>query len=148
MVRTIGLGSALVCLAFAVQVFAQSGPSRLAVAIGDTGAVVGGDDAAAALGEALAAALEDRDDLRISDAGHARYVVTASVTELTARDAGAEREVRIAVSVVVADRGGSVRAMLAGRAGARGEDTADVLAERAMLAAVRGALRPLGDTLR
>lgn len=148
MVRVVGLGSAFVCLVISVQVLAQSAPTRLPIAIGDTGAVVGGAPAAAALEEALEAALEDREDLRVSDASHARFVVTASVTELSERDSGAEREVRCAVSVVVADRGGSVRAMLAGRAGARGEDEAGVLAERALLAAVRGALRPLGGTLR
>lgn len=148
MVRVVGLGSAFVCLVFAVQVFAQTAPHRTAVAIGDTGAVVGGAPAAAALGQALELALTDRADLRVSDASHARFMVTASVTELSERDSGAEREVRCAVSVVVADRTGNVRAMLAGRAGARGEDAAGVLADRAMLAAVRGALRPLGDTLR
>lgn len=148
MIRFGALGSAFVCLVVSVEVLAQAGPSRLAVAIGDTGALVGGAPAAEALSEALEAALEDRADLRVADARHARFVVTASVTELTERDSGAEREVRCAVSVVVADRGGSVRAMLAGRAGARGEDDTDVLAERALFAAVRGALRPLGETLR
>ena len=55
-------------------------------------------------------------------------------------------EVRCEVSLVVADaRGGAVRAMLRGRAGARGGTDAARLQGNALRAAVRGALRPLAQ---
>jgi hypothetical protein len=128
------------------SVLGQGG--RLSVAVGDTGARVGGDLAAAALEEALHASIAARPDLREEGRpGRARYVVTGSVTELDARSTADGHEVRIAVSIIVADRGGSVRAMLAGRAGATGDDI-ERLTENALRAAVRSAIRPLGETLR
>ncbi len=53
-------------------------------------------------------------------------------------------EVRCEVSLVVTEaRGGSIRAMLRGRGGARGSGDAARLSNDALRAAVRGALRPL-----
>ncbi len=58
-------------------------------------------------------------------------------------------EVDCEVSLILADaRGGSVRVMLSGRAGARGGADGDGVERAAVGAAVRGALRPLPRTLR
>lgn len=121
----------------------------LAVAVGDTGTRVGGARVADALEAALHQAIA-RESGRLVEAGpgRARFVVTGSVTELEVREGEPEHEVRIAVSLIVADRGGSVRAMLSGRAGARGDGDPGALTEDALLAAVRSAMRPLGDSLR
>jgi hypothetical protein len=127
----------------------QRGAARLPVSVGDTGAVVGGSPVADALEVALHDAIAARPDLRDESLPRrARYVVTGSVTELHTEATSGGHEVRIAVSIVVADRGGSVRAMLAGRAGASGGDDPSRLTESAMRAAVRSAMRPLGATLR
>lgn len=128
---------------------AQRGSARVAVSVGDTGAMIGGTPVADALELALHDAIAARPDLR--DESHprrARYVVTGSVTELHSHATSGGHEVRIAVSIVVADRGGAVRAMLAGRAGASGGDDPTRLTENALRAAVRSAMRPLGATLR
>jgi hypothetical protein len=119
------------------------------VAVGDTGTRVGDARVADALADALHRAIA-RESGRLVESGpaSARFVLTASVTELEVRPGEPEHEVRIAVSVVVADRGGSVRAMLSGRAGARGDGDPAELTEDALLAAVRSAMRPLGDSLR
>ena len=121
-----------------------------AVLIGDSGAVVGGAPAAAALDDALHAALEAQPGVRVEGrVDHARYVLTGSIIEWQSRDLGDEHEVRCAVSIVVSDASGAVRAMLSGRAGARGEGNLDILRDRALFAATRSALRPLGtETLR
>lgn len=150
-----GLSSVIVLCSVLVGSSLAGGPApalgqrgRLTVAVGDTGARVGGDVAAAALEDALHATIAARADLREEERpGRARYVVTGSVTELRSRSTADGHEVHIAVSIVVADRGGSVRAMLAGRAGATGDDV-EQLTENALRAAVRSAIRPLGETLR
>lgn len=78
----------------------------------------------------------------------AEWVVRGSVTRLDRETVAGERHVRCEVSLVVAEaRGGSVRMMLQGRAGARGPEPTAHLERIALDAAVRGALRPLGRTL-
>ena len=118
------------------------------IVIEDTGAVVGGAPAAAALEGALHAALEGQPGFRVEGrASRARYVITGSVTEWTTRDVIDGHEFRCGVSIVVADAHGAVRAMLSGRAAARGEGDLGELSQRALLAATRSALRPLQDGL-
>jgi hypothetical protein len=145
-------------LAFTVAIFVSGGAitaemvsaqRATAVSIGDTGAAVGGPHAAAALDTALHAALATHPGVRVEGrVDHARYVVTGSIVEWSNRAIGADHEIRCGVSIIVTDAHGSVRAMLSGRAGARGEGNPDQLAERALLAATRSALRPLGAELR
>ncbi len=117
------------------------------VAVGETGALTSSPVAAGALREALVRELGRLPSLRVASAREARYVVRGSVTRLDRSPVGSEVQVRCEVSLIVADaRGGSIRLMLSGRAGARGSDA--VTLERAALdAAVRGALRPLPSTL-
>ncbi len=116
------------------------------VVIEDTGAAVGGALAAAALDGALHEALNAQPGLRLEGrASRARYVITGSIVEWSTRDVSDGHEFRCGVSIVVADSHGSVRAMLSGRAAARGEGDVGSLSSRALLAATRSALRPLAD---
>lgn len=127
-----------------------AGDAPPTIAIGETAAQVGGAAVAGALSTSIERAIEARRDVRLApDARRARWVVRGSVVRLERRSVADGLEVRCEVSLIVADaRGGSVRAMLAGRAGARGVDDPDRLAQAALDAAVRGALRPLGTQLR
>ncbi len=145
-------------LAFTVVLFVSGGAvtteivsaqRATAVSIGDSGAVVGGPDAAAALDTALHAALASHPGVRVEGrVDHARFVITGSITEWSNREVTDGHEIRCSVSLIVTDSHGAMRAMLSGRAGARGEGDADQLADRALLAATRSALRPLGVQLR
>lgn len=142
-----------VALALSLCVFwaaHAAGDAPPAIAVGEMAATAGGPRAATALESAIETELASRHDLRLApDARRARYVVRGSVVQLERRQVSDGLEVRCEVSLIVADaRGGSVRAMLSGRAGARGVDDADRLARAALEAAVRGALRPLGTQLR
>jgi hypothetical protein len=144
--RTFALvGSSVVVLVVLGHMALASAQRTTGVVIEGSGAVVGGADAAAALDGALHEALGEHPDVRIE--GHparARYRITGSIVEWTTRDVIDGHEFRCAVSIVVADAHGSVRAMLSGRAAARGEGDVTQLSERALLAATRSALRPLG----
>jgi hypothetical protein len=145
-------------LAFTVAVLVSGGAitaeivsaqRATAVSIGDSGAVVGGPGAAAALDTALHAALATHPGVRVEGrTSRARYVVTGSIVEWSNREVIDGHEIRCGVSIIVTDSRGSVLAMLSGRAGARGEGDPDQLADRALLAATRSALRPLGAQLR
>lgn len=118
------------------------------VVIEDTGAAVGGAPAAEALDGALHEALNAQPGLRIEGrASRARYVITGSIVEWDTREVVDGHEFRCGVSIVVADAHGNVRAMLSGRAAARGEGDLHQLTERALLAATRSAIRPLADGL-
>jgi len=118
------------------------------VVIQDTGAAVGGPSAAAALDGALHEALGAETGLRIEGRHErARYVITGSIVEWNTREVIDGHEFRCGVSIVVADSHGSVRAMLSGRAAARGEGDVGSLSSRALLAATRSALRPLAEGL-
>lgn len=118
------------------------------VVIEDTGAAVGGPNAAAALDGALHEALNAHPGLRIEGRpDRARFRITGSIVEWDTREVVDGHEFRCAVSIVVADARGSVRAMLSGRAAARGEGDLGSLSSRALLAATRSALRPLADGL-
>lgn len=141
------VGGLLLAVSVSVVCAAHAaGDAPPAIAVGEMAAPASAT--ADALGSAVASELASRRDLRLaSDARRARYVLRGSV-QLERRQVNDGIEVRVAVSLIVADRGGSVRAMLHGRAGARGIDDPDRLAEAALAAAVRGALRPLGSQLR
>lgn len=118
------------------------------VAIQDTGATIGGAPAAAALDGALHEALQSEAGLRIEGRpSRARYVITGSIVEWNTREVVDGHEFRCGVSIVVADSHGAVRAMLSGRAAARGEGDVSSLSSRALLAATRSALRPLATGL-
>ncbi len=128
------------------QLALASAQRTTGVAIEDTGAAVGGAHAAEALDGALHEALGTQPGLRLVEGrGTARYRITGSIVEWDSREVVDGHEFRCAVSIVVADQHGAVRAMLSGRAAARGEGDMGALSERALLAATRSALRPLAD---
>jgi len=140
--RSIGVALAMAVLCVAGPTAAERGPLR--VAVGETGATTGGPRMARALSAALARALDGRADVRLTGRRQAQLVVRGSVVRLERRHRARELEVRCEVSLIVADaRGGSIRAMLRGRAGARGGGDAAHLSDSALRAAVRSALRPL-----
>jgi hypothetical protein len=129
---------------------ALANPSRgPAVAVGETASRVPGA-AASSLGDALASEIGALGDLQLTDeAEDARFVVGGAITRFERRNVGADVEVRCTVSLFVREaRGGSVRVMLSGSAGARGARDQGRLGQVALRAAVRGALRPLSATLR
>ena len=105
------------------------------------------DGAGHGLAEAMRDELGRNPEVRVVAPQSAELVLRGSVTRLRRGVVDGQLEVRCEVSVVVSDaRGGSIRAMLTGRAGARGGEDADRLSRNALLAAVRGALRPLAST--
>jgi hypothetical protein len=135
-----------VILVATIHLALASAQRATGVVIEDCGAIVGGPVAAAALDDALHEALETQPGVRIEGrADHARYVVTGSIVEWDAREVVDGHEFLCGVSIVVADAHGAVRAMLSGRAAARGEGDLEALSSRALLAATRSALRPLGE---
>lgn len=140
---------ALVLLSSVLFTAHAAGDAPPTIAVGETAAREGGPEIAGALGDALSTEIAARRDIRLAaDARRARWVVRGSVVQLQEREVADGIEVRCEVSLIVADARGSVRAMLQGRAGARGIDDPDRLARAALRAAVRGALRPLGTQLR
>ncbi|MEQ8453116.1 MAG: hypothetical protein RLO52_20760 [Sandaracinaceae bacterium] len=138
----------------AMAIFCASSPghaqrrgraSAVRVAVGETAGSEGDAQQAAALAGAISAALDHAPDVRLTSARRAQLVVRGSVVRLERTRVAEGFEVRCEVSLIVADaRGGSVRAMLRGRAGARGGQDVARLRANALQAAVRGALRPLG----
>ena len=141
----LGVACAVTALCAPTDSFAQRRGRRqniVRVALGEMGA------SRPAMAAALTGAVEDelrqRDDVTLAPTGRAELVLRGSVVRMERHRVGQDLEVRCEVSVIVADaRGGSIRAMLRGRAGARGRD-ARRLSDNALRAAVRGALRPLG----
>lgn len=118
-----------------------------AVAVGDTAAPSNDARTAGALHDALAHELPLASHVRLATGHDARWVVRGAVTQLSRDEVADGLEVHCAVSLIVADaRGGTVRVLLHGHASARGDD-GDALAELALHAAVRSALRPLGGAL-
>jgi hypothetical protein len=150
-VQRIAVGTGACALVFALFCTARPSAAQrlqaLSVAVGETAALA----EAAALGPelrvALAEELSQNPDLRLAPLQAASVVVRGSITRLERTSSGSHGQVRCEVSLIVADRrGGSVRAMVSGRASAQG--TLGRALDRAVIrAAVRGALRPLGRTL-
>ncbi len=120
--------------------------AQTAIAIGDFAPIGGQPGSDNELELAIRSALATHPSVTVStDRTRARFIVTGSVVELSHRFvAQGEREVRCRVSIVVADaRGGSVRAMLEGRAGVRGGGTEDAMRRSAVRGAVASALRSI-----
>lgn len=145
-------GSSVLALVMSWSVLCAAravGDAPPAIAVGEMATQAGDQLSADALGDALSRALSGRDDVRLAvDAARARYVLRGSIVRLTQRDLQDGLEVRCEVSLVVSDaRGGAIRALLSGRAGARGTNDVARLSQAALEGAVRGALRPLGERL-
>jgi hypothetical protein len=118
------------------------------IAVGATGTTIASSNADRDLRNALTDELSTLGGVRVAPEHEARWVVRGSVTRLDRRVVGHAVEVQCEVSLLVADRrGGSVRMMLNGRAGARGGQSGESLDQIALQAAVRGALRPLPRSL-
>lgn len=97
-----------------------------------------------AIEAAMREAIASTPEIDLVPAGQAQLELRGTVAELSRSQLHDGMEVRARVTVVVADaHGGAVRAMLTGRAGARGGADVDRLSENALRAAVRGALRSL-----
>ena len=134
-----GVVIAMAPLSATTEGHAQRAPVR--VAVGEIEA------ARPALADELSGALEDalreHDDVRLTTTRGAELVLRGSLVSVERRRVDRQLEVRCEISLIVADaRGGAIRAMLRGRAGARGGDPRR-LYENALRAAVRGALRRL-----
>lgn len=154
--RVVALCCALVGLfSGAASLDAQSRPrarpvanAHTAIAIGDFASLAGHAGTDNELELAIRSALASHPQVTVSpDASHARFIVTGSLVEMSHRVlTQGESEVRCRVSIVVADaRGGSVRAMLEGRAGVRGGGTEAAMRRSAMRGAVASALRSIAQ---
>ncbi len=140
----VALAMVALCVPRAIE--AQRGRRRaqtVRIAIGEVAASRGGPGAAAAFSQALEEALEAQPQVDLAPARRAQLVVRGSVVRWDRHAVHDGVEVRCEVSLIVADRGGSIRAMLRGRGGARGGGDPARLSTNALRAAVRGALRPL-----
>ncbi|MFK7984469.1 MAG: hypothetical protein AB8I08_00430 [Sandaracinaceae bacterium] len=144
--------AALVCAAAAMvcarPLSAQRRRARRApvnVAIGE----LSGARVPEAFSRAVGEALEAHPEVRLTAPGGADLVVRGSIVSMRRSRIAGDTEIRCEVSMIVADaRGGAIRAMLHGRGGARGDGAIDRLSQDALRAAVRGALRPLGQQSR
>lgn len=97
-----------------------------------------------ALSTTVGEVIEAQPGVRLAPAPSAELVLRGSVVRWDQRRVHDDLEIRCEVSMVVAEaRGGSIRAMLRGRGGARGRNAEGALRRDALRAAVRGALRPL-----
>jgi hypothetical protein len=126
----------------------QVASAHTAIAIGDFAPIQGQAGSDNELEQAIRWALSTHPSVTLSpDRTRARFIVTGSVVELSHHlVAQGEREVRCRVSIVVADaRGGSVRAMLEGRAGVRGGGTEEAMRRSAVRGAVASALRSIAQ---
>ncbi len=118
---------------------AQRGALR--VAVGELG---GEPEHARSLDRAIHDALGSQADLQVTETRRAHLVLRGSIVRWDARSVRGEHEVHCEVSLIVSEaRGGAIRAMLRGRAGARGGGDLEHVSQDALRAAVRGALRPL-----
>jgi len=138
----LGLGAALLSGPMLDAASAQG--RSTSIAIGET-------RAPGALGRVLREALRDELDsvagVRVTNARRARYVLRGSITHIDERRESGRMECE--VSLVLADRrGGNIRLILEGRAAARlprRDEAVARLRPELLRAAVRGALRPLGE---
>lgn len=137
--RSCAIVLALVLCGVGAAADAQGRSLRVAVgAVGSEG-----------LSDALTEAIETHPGVDLAPVPRAEVVLRGSIVRWERHRVANQTEVRCEVSVIVADaRGGSIRAMLRGRGGARGGGSAERLSHDALRAAVRGALRPLGGSSR
>jgi hypothetical protein len=139
----VAVALAVAALCVAVVTEAQRSPS-LRVAIGEVATNDGDPGTVQAFSQALSEALAAQPAVALTPTRRAQVVLRGSVVRWDRRNVEGGLEVRCEVSLVVADaRGGSIRAMLSGRGGARGAGDPARLSANALRAAVRGALRPL-----
>ena len=118
------------------------------VSIGETATPNNRRDVAHALRVALTQEIASMRNVELSPSNNARFVLRGSITRLEQRRVQEGLSVACEVSVVVAEsRNGSVRMMLRGSADARGDSDRARLERAALEAAVRGAVRPLAQTL-
>jgi len=119
-----------------------------AVAIGPTGASADLRNSDVSLDDLMREELGSLDTVRIAPRHRASFLLQGTITRLERERRPDGVEVRCEVSVIVSDAaGGAVRMVLSGRAGARGGNDTRALERMAAQAAVRGALRPLGQGL-
>lgn len=141
---------ATAAMAMCAPLPAAADGAGVSLAIGETASTVSAPHAARALRRALEEELATTSGVELLSARRAQWIVRGSVTRLDrSRDDRGVTVVRCEVSLLVADRrGGAVRMLLTGRAGARSADEEVArLESQALRAAVRGAIRPLGTTL-
>ena len=119
--------------------------STLRIAVGEVAANDG--DRAAARRQIDVGLLLDRPLELLGERARRRaeLVLRGSLVRMTRERVAGGLEVRCEISVIVTDGGGSIRAMLRGRGGARGGGDPAQLSTDALRAAVRGALRPLAS---
>jgi hypothetical protein len=143
-VVVLGSGALLLVLGYAVASIAEGQPST-PIAIGAIGTLEGAPSAA--VRAELATALEEVGGFRVTPGPRADYVIRGSVLRLASHDVPGGHEVQCEVSLIVSDaRGERVRALLTGRAGARGGGQTEVR-DAALRAAIRSAIRPLPSGL-
>jgi hypothetical protein len=118
------------------------------VAVADIAAHDGNGFAAEALRLVIDEALREVGGIRVTTQQRATYIVRGSITELKQSHEGGDRRIDCQVSIVVSDaQGGAMRLLLAGRGAARGKMKVGPLARQALTAAVRSALKPMGNSL-
>lgn len=118
------------------------------VSIGETASTSNRRDTAHALRAALVHEIATMRNVELGTTRNSRFVVRGSVTRLDHHLIDDGLEVRCEVSLVVSEsRNGSVRMMLRGSADARGDNDRVRLEGAALSAAVRGAVRPLAQSL-
>jgi hypothetical protein len=140
----VALALVAVCVPRAIEAQRGSAGRAVRIAVGEIAARDGGPRAAQALSRALVEALEAQPSIHVAPPPRADLVVRGSLVRLDRHAVEGGVEVRCEVSLIVAEaRGGSIRAMLRGRGGARGGGDPARLSNAALRAAVRGALRPL-----
>src|SRR5690606_4765970 len=122
---------------------AEAQRPALRIASGEVAANDGDRAAARARSEELERASAAQPDVEHAPLRRAARVLRGSVVRMARERLAGGLEVRCEVPVLVTDGGGSIRAMLRGRGGARGGGDPARLSSDAMRAAVRGALRPL-----
>jgi hypothetical protein len=135
--------SAAMTVAIAITLWCASGSAQDVVRVA-VGELRSEPRDASAFSRALSDALGSQRELELTSVRGADLVVRGSIVRWERRNVGGSLEVRCEVSLIVSDAGGSIRAMLRGRGGARGGTDAR-LSEDALRAAVRGALRPLAE---
>jgi hypothetical protein len=144
-VVVVGSGALLVVAGYAVASIAE-GQTATPIAIGTIGAHAGATSDAVRL--ELESALEQAGGFHIVPNARADYVIRGAVVRLDDRDIPGGHEVQCEVSLLVSDaRGERVRALLTGRAGARGGGAIERVRGAAIRAAMRSAIRPLPNGL-
>lgn len=130
--------------ALSLNVSSAQRPRRANIAVG---ALQGPEAARPSLQRVMATELRQAHGVRVTGRGRAAYVVSAAVTRFEERESPGRLELECEVSLIVSRRrGGAVRAVLSGRAAARGAPN-DRLRDSVVRAAIRGALRPIAEAL-